>query len=174
MSSLHGSAPGGPVTRRPADQLDARILRELDRDPQSTLVALAQRLGISRNTVQARITRLEAGGNLLPHSTRVDPRALGYPIAAVVVVTVRQQQLSTVTDALSVLPEVLEVLVLAGSMDLLVHVAATDADDLYRITGCVQGMTGVVRTDTSMVMRRLVDRRVAPLLDRLAAGPAGS
>lgn len=148
------------------DRTDARIVRALDEDPRATTLAVAGRLGLSRNTVQARLSRLEDG--LLPFQRRVDPAALGHPVRAVVTVVVRQQGLREVADALAQIPEVLEVLGLSGPVDLLVSVAAPDADDLYRIAGRILATPGVERTNTAVVMQRLVDYRIDPLLDRLA------
>ena len=56
----------------------------------------------------------------------------------------------------------------SGEMDLLVQVVARDADDLYRVAGALLAIDGVERTSTSLVMRRLVDHRLDPLLRRLA------
>ncbi|MFE3022789.1 Lrp/AsnC family transcriptional regulator, partial [Nocardia tengchongensis] len=44
------------------DGLDSALLRELAADPRVPILELAQRLGIARNTVQARMKRLEAAG----------------------------------------------------------------------------------------------------------------
>ena len=49
---------------RNVDALDARILLALDADPRATTIALADRLGLARNTVQARLKRLEENGRL--------------------------------------------------------------------------------------------------------------
>ena len=68
------------------------------------------------------------------------------------------------------MPEVVEVLGMSGEADLLCQVVARDADDLYRIAGQLLATDGVVRTTTSLVMRRLVEHRVAPLLERIVAG----
>ncbi|MFC9017532.1 Lrp/AsnC family transcriptional regulator, partial [Streptomyces albidoflavus] len=59
------------------DATDARILLALDEEPRATAVALTERLGLSRNTVQARWSRLERDGALGPFARRVDPAALG-------------------------------------------------------------------------------------------------
>lgn len=152
---------------RIADRTDARILTELELDPRATVMALAQRLTLSRNTVQARLARMESDGMLRGFGARVDPAALGYPIAAIVTVVVRQQMLTGVADALAQVPEVLEVFGISGPTDLLVRVVAADADDLYRIAARILAMDGVERTDTALVMRRLVDYRIAPLVERL-------
>ena len=41
------------------------------------------------------------------------------------------------------------------------------ADDLYRIAGLILDIDGVEKTTTGLVMRRLVDYRLSPLLDSL-------
>jgi DNA-binding Lrp family transcriptional regulator len=157
--------------RRALDQTDARLLRALDQEPRATVMALADRLGLSRNTVQARLARLDADGALLPFQRRIDTAALGYPVTAFITVRVRQQLLAEVAEALAEIPEVVEVLGLSGPDDLLVRVVAPDADDLYRIAGQVLATPGIERTETAVVMRHLVEHRLDPLLARLAAGP---
>ena len=148
------------------DATDARLLLALAQDPRASVMALSQRLGLARNTVQARVSRLESNGVLAPLDRRVRPEALGYRLAAYLSVQVAQRGLAEVSDALAQLPEVLEVTGLSGVTDLLVHVVATDADHLWRITDTVLAVPGVQRVDTALVMRRFVERRVAPLLER--------
>jgi DNA-binding Lrp family transcriptional regulator len=152
------------------DATDARLLQALAEDPRATVMALSQRLGLARNTVQARLARLENAGALAPFDHRVRPDALGFPLGAYVTVTVVQRSLADVSEALAHIPEVLEVTGLSGVADLLVQVAAKDADDLWRITEQVLAIPGVQRTDTALALRRFVEYRTTPLIDRLAGG----
>ena len=57
--------------------------------------------------------------------------------------------------------------------DLLVQVVAIDADDLWRITEQVLAIPGVQRTDTNLALRRFVDHRMTPLLERAAGAARG-
>jgi DNA-binding Lrp family transcriptional regulator len=150
------------------DATDARLLQALAEDPRASVMALSQKLGLARNTVQARLTRLEGSGVLAPFDRRVRPEALGYRLGAYVTVQVVQRSLADVGEALAQIPEVLEVTALSGVADLLVRVVAVDADDLWRITERVLAIPGVQRTDTALALRRLVDHRMAPLLARAA------
>ncbi len=152
------------------DATDARLLLALAESPRATVLALAERVGLSRNTVQARLAALEARGALTSFERRIDPAALGYPLTAFVTVQVTQRMLAEVAEALDGVPEVVEVLGISGQTDLLVQVVARDADDLYRISGQLLATDGVERTSTSLVMRRLVGHRLAPLLERIASG----
>ncbi|WP_448641471.1 Lrp/AsnC family transcriptional regulator [Geodermatophilus sp. URMC 63] len=157
-----------PAPQDRLDATDARLVQALTDDPRATVMALSQRLGLARNTVQARLARLESGGLLAPYESRVRPEALGYRLGAYVTVQVVQRSLEEVAAALAALPEVLEVTALSGAADLLVRVVAVDADDLWRLTEQVLALPGVQRTDTALALRRYVDHRVTPLLERAA------
>lgn len=150
------------------DATDARLLLELSRSPRATGVELANRLSLSRNTVQARLARWEGAGVLDGFDRLVDPRALGYPLAAFVATRVDQHRLDDVVAALTGIPEVVEVYGLTGLTDLSVKVVATDADDLYRLAERILEIPGVERTNMALVMRELVGPRTAPLLERAA------
>lgn len=152
------------------DATDARMLLELTVNPRATGVEIAARLGLSRNTVQARLARWEATGALAGFERRVHPRALGYRLSAFVAVVVDQHRLDAVVEELAEVAEVTEVCGMTGPTDLTVRVVARDADDLYRITGRILKIPGVVRTNMALVMQELVGPRTAPLLRRLA-GP---
>ncbi|MGW4248501.1 Lrp/AsnC family transcriptional regulator [Nocardia sp. NPDC004722] len=156
----------------PLDATDARLLLELVANPRATGVELAARLGLSRNTVQARLARWEAAGVLASFERRVDPRALGYSLAAFVAVIVDQHRLDSVVAELAEIPEVTEVCGVSGTTDLTVRVVAVDAEDLYRLTGRILKVPGVERTNMALVMQQLVGPRITPLLDRLTNGPS--
>ena len=150
------------------DATDARLLLALTEDPRASVMALSQRLGLARNTVQARLSRLESNGVLAPLDRRIRPEALGYRLGAYVTVQVVQRSLAEVSGALAGIPEVVEVTALSGVADLLVQVVARDADDLWRITEQVLAIEGVQRIDTALALRRFVDARITPLLERAA------
>ncbi|TFV67322.1 UNVERIFIED_ORG: Lrp/AsnC family transcriptional regulator [Bacillus sp. AZ43] len=150
------------------DATDARLLLALADDPRASVMALSQRLGLARNTVQARLARLESNGVLAPMDRRIRPEALGYRLTAYATVQVVQRGLAEVSDALAGIPEVLQVTGLSGAADLLVEVVAVDADDLWRITEQVLAIPGVQRLDTALALRTFVDHRVGPLLERAA------
>jgi DNA-binding Lrp family transcriptional regulator len=153
---------------RTLDETDARILLVLAEKPRATVVALAEHLGLSRNTVQARLARMERTGALGSTERRIAPESLGYPLTAFVTARVNQHRLAEVSEALAAIAEVVEVFGLSGEVDLLVRVVAADAEDLYRVAGRILAVSGVERTSTSLAMRELVPHRLTPLLDRAA------
>ena len=148
---------------------DARLLLALGAHPRATAVALAERSGLSRNTVQARLAALDRTRAVGSFERCVDTAALGYPLTAFVTIQVLQRKLDEVGSALAAIPEVLQVYGLTGESDLLAHVVARDAEDLYRIAAKILGIGGVERSTTALVMRQMVDYRITPLLQRAVA-----
>ncbi|WP_104104560.1 Lrp/AsnC family transcriptional regulator [Arthrobacter sp. 08Y14] len=152
------------------DSTDTRLLLAMAKDPRRTVVALATALGISRNTVQARLTQLEKKSVFLSFERRISPAALGYPLMAFVHVHVQQQRLAEITAQLAGVPEVVEAHGLTGDADILLRVVAEDAQDLFRVNKAILAVPGVERCDTNLAMGELIPFRVAPLLERGQAG----
>lgn len=154
---------------RTLDSTDRRILVAITEDPRSSNVTLADRLGLSRNTVQSRVAELERSGVFLSFDRRISATAAGYPLAAFVTVHVHQQKLATIVEQLATIPEIVSAHGLSGPSDLLVRVVCTDAEDLFRITGAIQAADGVERAETALDMGELIPYRLHPLLARDAA-----
>lgn len=106
-----------------------------------------------------------------PLDSGIDLGLLGYPLRVFMTATVLQRMLDEVASALAEIPEVIEVLGISGAEDLLIHTAAADASDLYRIAGMILATPGIERTETALVMRSLVDYRLEPLLERSIRRP---
>jgi DNA-binding Lrp family transcriptional regulator len=149
------------------DGTDARILLALRENARLSGVEIAQRLGLSRNTVQARLARLEDGDALGGIDRRVEHRALGYPLTAFVTVRADQHRLEAIEREFAAIPEVIEVHGIAGELDIIVRVVAKDADDLYRLAGVILSVPGVERTEVLLSVREMVEYRTGPLLERL-------
>ncbi|WP_314454595.1 Lrp/AsnC family transcriptional regulator [uncultured Microbacterium sp.] len=147
------------------DAVDLDLLRALSADPRATVVALAEKLGLSRNTVQARMSRLERGGVFLSYERTLSAEALGFPIEAFLQVTVRQAELPVIREHLAKVPEVLQAHGLSGQVDLLVRVACRDTQHLFDTDARILAIEGVERTETSLVMGEVIGYRVGPLME---------
>ncbi|GAB2522714.1 Lrp/AsnC family transcriptional regulator [Microbacterium petrolearium] len=147
------------------DHVDLELLAALAEDPRATVVALAERLHLSRNTVQARMARLEKSGAFRSFERSISTAALGFPLEAFIAVGVRQPHLQKITAELARLPEVLQVHGLSGQTDLMAFVACRDARHLFDIDGRILGIEGVERTETSLVMSEAIPYRVSGLME---------
>ncbi len=147
------------------DSVDLDLLRALADDPRATVVALADRLGLSRNTVQARMARLERADVLLSYERALSPAAMGFPIEAFIQVTVRQADLPRIRSELAEVPEIVQAHGMSGAVDLVVRVATRDTPHLFDVDARILAIEGVERTETSLVMREVIPYRVGPLME---------
>ena len=147
------------------DHVDLELLAALADDPRATVVALADRLSLSRNTVQARMAKLERSGVFLSYERALSSKALGFPIEAFISVMVRQADLPRITVELQRVPEVVQAHGLSGQVDLLVRVACRDTQHLFDTDARILAIEGVERTETSLVMGEVIGYRVATLME---------
>ncbi|WP_344069837.1 Lrp/AsnC family transcriptional regulator [Microbacterium sediminicola] len=147
------------------DPQDLDLISALARDGRATVVSLSEELGLSRNTVQTRMAKLERAGALPAYERALSPRTLGFPIEAYLAVTVHQQQLPGITESLLTIPEIVQVHGLSGPVDLLVRVACRDAAHLFEVDARILSVEGVERTETSIVMGEVIGYRTRPLME---------
>ncbi len=151
-------------TMSPLDRVDLELLAILAEDPRITIVALAERLGLSRNTIQARMARLEQTGVFLSYERSFSPEVLGFPLQAFVSIGLRQVDLPRIVNELSRIPEVVQAHGLSGSIDILARVACRDARHLFDTDARILAIEGVERTETSLAMGEIIPFRVAGLI----------
>lgn len=146
------------------DRTDLDILEMLSADPRMTVVAMAERLRLSRNTIQARMARLESAGVFLAYERAYSPAALGFPLQAFISIDVRQTELPRIITELTRVPEIVQAHGLSGSIDILAVVACRDARHLFDTDARILSIDGVERTETSLAMGEVIPFRVAGLM----------
>ena len=118
------------------DRTDFGILQTLQDDARISNKDLAAANGISPSTCLERVRRLRASGAIRGFRTEVDPSFLGIQVQAMIAVRMNQHanvSAEKLRDGLLAIPEVTTVYLLAGSEDILVHVAVRDVAHLRRM-----------------------------------------
>lgn len=146
------------------DRVDLELLTALSEDPRTTVVALAERLRLSRNTIQARMARLEQTGVFESYERSFSMEVLGFPLQAFISVGVRQTELPRIIAELARVPEIVQAHGLSGSVDVLARVACRDARHLFDTDARILSIDGVERTETSLAMGEVIPFRVAGLI----------
>jgi Lrp/AsnC family leucine-responsive transcriptional regulator len=90
------------------DATNRRLLAELQGDARLSLAELGRRVGLSPPAVADRIQRLERDGMITGYHAQVDPRALGYALAAVIRIRPAPREIQKVADLARETPEVVE------------------------------------------------------------------
>jgi DNA-binding Lrp family transcriptional regulator len=135
-----------------AQMNDQELIGMLAEVTRPNVLELSRRLGQARNTVQARIDRLQASGVVRGYAPVVDLVALGFGVLAFTTLEIAQGQERRVLDGLSAIPEVLETHKITGPGDLLCRVVARSNEHLHDVLELVLQLEGIVRTTTALAL----------------------
>jgi DNA-binding Lrp family transcriptional regulator len=134
------------------DDLDHRLIALLREDARAPVAGLAKRLKVSRGTVQSRIDRMIARGDIAGFTVRVRPEAEAQRVRAVMMVAIEGERSAAVTRALSALPQVAAVHTTNGRWDLVVDLETDSLPDFSRTLDAVRLIDGVSATETSLLL----------------------
>ena len=141
------------------DQIDYRILRELQTDGRQSWVDLAERVNLSATACQRRVQTLFANGIIDGISARIDPESLGYEVEAYVSVYVDRQDVELAQkfrEAIKDYPEVQTCRMVTGQVDYLIRVIAKDLKSFGRfIEEKILRLPGVKDASSSIVLDRI-------------------
>lgn len=148
-SSLAGQAK----TQAGQDEVDLAILQVLVEDARTSQRAIARMVGMSPPAVAERIARLERSGVIRAYRAEIDRSQLGFPLVVYVsVMAVNTLKYpDEVLQALRALPEVEDVAIVTGPMDLMLRLRVRDHEHLREcLFERIWKLPGVNRTETFM------------------------
>lgn len=140
------------------DELDRQILRALQHNARASTASIAAELGVARTTVHSRITRMEENGTIAGYTVRVREAEDGAKVQVIVLLEVQQQETRRIIARLEAYPEVKLCLSINGDYDLLLSAEAPRIEDLDVLVDELAKVPGVLRTNTSVVFGRRIDR----------------
>lgn len=111
------------------DDIDRRLLRQLQNDPAASTQTLATRGGVSAQLATRRFERLRAAGILRGQRARIDWRALGFEVAVSLRFTLEKSDPHAFDQFLAAarqVPEVTEIQTFLGRVDVRLCLVARD------------------------------------------------
>ena len=167
IDGVGGQLPGKARTRDASayeanllDDVNLRILAELQGDGRLGLAELGRRIGLSAPAVAERVQRLERAGVIRGYRAELDPAALGFPVSAVVRIRPSPGQLRRIPEIALETPEVAECQRITGEDCYLLRLHLRSIDDLEDV---LDRFTPHGLTTTSIVHSTPVPRRGPPL-----------
>lgn len=146
-------------SNRSLDPIDERILRLLVRDARASYTDLGEGVGLSANAVAQRMRRMERSGVIRGYTTLLEPREESDAVVAVVLVTTAiDADAESIEAALTAMPEVGEVLDLAGPVDYEVRLVCRTQRELYDAVNAVRALPGITGMQTRPVLRHVLRR----------------
>jgi len=90
------------------DATDRKIIGELIADGRVSYAELGRRVSLSPPAVAERVQRLERAGVITGYRAEIDPRALGYPLTAIIRIKPAARQLPKIPQLAAEIPEISE------------------------------------------------------------------
>jgi len=112
------------------DEMDRKILAELQRDASQSLDEIARRVGGSKTPVWSRVRKLRAAGVIRQDTVILDPEALGLEACFFVLIRTSEHEADwqrRFLEAVRARPEVVEAHRLAGEIDYILKVRVPNA-----------------------------------------------
>jgi Lrp/AsnC family leucine-responsive transcriptional regulator len=117
-------------SEKPLDNVDWRILAELQQDGRLSFKELGRRINLSPPAVAERVRRLEDSGVITGYQAKVDPAEAGQPVSAFVEMRCRPGKCLLMTSNAEDYPEVVEIHKLTGDHCSMLKVRATSVEHL--------------------------------------------
>jgi Lrp/AsnC family transcriptional regulator, leucine-responsive regulatory protein len=143
------------------DELDASILRFLERHGRATNYEVGEAVGLSASAASRRIQALESAGAIRGYRAEVDDRLLGRRMTIYIRVTLERQSaavLGAFEAAVRHCNEIVSCHLMAGQYDYMLVARVGGIDDYGRLhQNELSRLPGVTRLETSFALRDVLD-----------------
>ncbi|MEP3248225.1 MAG: Lrp/AsnC ligand binding domain-containing protein [Sneathiella sp.] len=144
------------------DNIDRKILRELQQNARVTMTELANRVGLTKTPCIERLKRLEARGVIKGYGAQLDPEHLEAGHIAFVQVTLSTTTTAALQEfnlAVREIPQIQACHMIAANFDYLLKVRTKDVAEYRHFLGTtIAQLPKVQQTSTFIVMESVVDR----------------
>jgi Lrp/AsnC family leucine-responsive transcriptional regulator len=135
------------------DAIDHQIIDLLRQDARRTVRDIASRVNLTVAPVKRRIQRMESLGVIAGYTVRINHARIGTGLEAVTELRfVGNLDLKLIVDFASKLPEVQEVLTIAGDPDALVRIRVDNTEHLQRVVNRLRAGGSVIGTKTLVIL----------------------
>ena len=149
------------------DDIDLRILRQLQANPDIPLAELAPLAGLSPTPCWRRLKKLEQQGVIVGHAVILDPVAMNLSVnvfAHLKLTDHREETLEALENAVSKLPEIIECFSMSGESDYMLRIVATSIEAYERyLKRTLSHLPGVSSINSRFALKCVKDTRVLPL-----------
>jgi Lrp/AsnC family leucine-responsive transcriptional regulator len=148
ISKRGGENPLNRAAR--VDRKDIQILEALQTNARTPLAELGRSIGLSQPAISERVKRLEEAGIIEGYGARVNPRALGFGLTAIVRLRTTHEHIKTCLKRFAEIPNITEVHRITGEDCFVLKVLVPTPENLETIVDRIAGFGAVT---TSLVLR---------------------
>ncbi|MEA2428173.1 MAG: Lrp/AsnC family transcriptional regulator, leucine-responsive regulatory protein [Thermoleophilaceae bacterium] len=148
------------------DEVDIRLLRELEENADRPNVELARLVGLSPAATLNRVRRLKEAGVITGIHAHVDPARAGFPLQVFVLASLVQNDAVAhrrFEAAVGKISNVISADWVTGETDALLHVVARNIEELQKVLMTLSGRGGAARMVTLLRLEPLKPRSPLPV-----------
>jgi Lrp/AsnC family transcriptional regulator len=153
------------------DCIDRRIIGLLQADASLSIAQISHEVGLSQSPCWKRIQRLKAEGVIFGHVALIDPSALGLGLTAYVSVEMGEHSEAEITrfaEAVTAMPEVLELHRMAGDIDYLLKIVVADTKAYTRFYRRLIAVASIRKVTSRFAIERLKMTTALPIPEQPA------
>jgi Lrp/AsnC family leucine-responsive transcriptional regulator len=139
------------------DEIDRKILKELQEDARTSYAELGRRVGLTTPAVIERVRKLEDAGIITGYSAEIDTARIGLPITAFIRMSISGVDYSHIIEVAEESREVLECHRGTGGDSFIMKVAVASVEHLQEV---IDRLVPYGITTTTIVLSSPVKRRV--------------
>jgi len=141
------------------DELDAKILRSLNKDARKSLRDIARELGVSLTTVWNHIRKLEERQVIQGYIPLINPGLAGFSLVVIIGVRIAHGKLVEVQQRIGKDPRVFAVYDVTGDWDSVCVARFHDREELNAFIKEVLSQPHVERTNTMLVLNTIKEEK---------------
>lgn len=149
------------------DNIDKKILAELQNDGRLSVTDLADKIGLSISPCHRRVKALEDSGVIKGYRAELEPNLIGLKFSTIVFVTLKEANKATISkfeEELIEISEVVQAQRLFGDPDYLLYVVTKDLEAFQKLYDQkLSAINGVQRLTSTLVMKNVILDRLFPL-----------
>ena len=134
------------------DELDGKIVEELEGNSRLSFREMAKKLGVSTSTIAQHSKMLEREKIVRRYSVDLDWEKLGFDLTALIELTIRGQPLLKVQAQIAKLPQVVSVWDITGAFDSMALVRVKNRRELSATVKKILDIEGVEHSDTHLIL----------------------
>ncbi|KIN66475.1 Transcriptional regulator, AsnC family [Sulfitobacter donghicola DSW-25 = KCTC 12864 = JCM 14565] len=137
---------------RKMDDMDHQLIGALRHDARASLSDLAARLGVSRTTLRARLSRLQNRGDIVGFSVITRADVAQDPVRGLMMIGIEGRGTERIKRQLSAMAELRAVHSTNGRWDLIVEIGTSTLAELDIVLGRIRNLDGVASSETSLLL----------------------
>jgi len=130
------------------DAIDLQIIEALQKDGREAFAQIAERLGVSPGMIRMRYNRLVEKG-VLRVVAITNPLRMGFKMMAMIGIKAEGERLLEVASKIAALDEVIYLILVSGSYDIIAEIVCHNQDDVLRfLTERLYKIDGIRESET--------------------------